>query len=57
MDETALLAFGILLEEAARESLGDAGDMIFVEAQEECSSPRKTVIEVAQPNSSSQINE
>lgn len=31
MDETALLAFGILLEEAARESLGKDGDLVFTE--------------------------
>ena len=31
MDETAMLAFGILLEEAARESLGKDGDLVFTE--------------------------
>ena len=31
MDETALLAFGILLEEAAREVLGKRGDLVFTE--------------------------
>lgn len=31
MDDTALLAFGILLEEAARESLGKDGDLVFTE--------------------------
>lgn len=31
MDESALLAFGILLEEAARESLGKNGDLVFTE--------------------------
>ncbi|KAK3325154.1 hypothetical protein B0H66DRAFT_111148 [Apodospora peruviana] len=31
MDETALLAFGILLEEAGRATLGKNGDMVFVE--------------------------
>lgn len=31
MDETALLAFGVLLEEAARESLGEDGDLVFTE--------------------------
>lgn len=34
MDETALLAFGILLEEAARESLGKNGDLVFTEGLE-----------------------
>ncbi|KAK4214746.1 hypothetical protein QBC37DRAFT_252950, partial [Rhypophila decipiens] len=31
MDETALLAFAILLEEAGRSSLGKTGDLVFVE--------------------------
>lgn len=31
MDETALLALGILLEEAGREALGARGDMVFTE--------------------------
>jgi hypothetical protein len=31
LDETALLAMGLLLEEAARHSLGETGDMVFVE--------------------------
>lgn len=31
MDETALLSLGILLEEAARESLGRKGDLVFTE--------------------------
>ncbi|KAI0431684.1 hypothetical protein F5Y09DRAFT_181947 [Xylaria sp. FL1042] len=31
MDETALLAFGILLEEASREALGRKGDLVFTE--------------------------
>lgn len=31
MDETALLAFGMLLEEAARETLGKRGDLVFTE--------------------------
>jgi len=34
MDETALLALGILLEEAAEEVLGERGDMVFVEGEE-----------------------
>lgn len=31
MDETALIAFGILLEEAGRELLGRRGDLVFTE--------------------------
>ncbi|CAK7231978.1 hypothetical protein SCUCBS95973_008106 [Sporothrix curviconia] len=34
MDETALLAFGILLEEAGREVLGADGALVFTEAEE-----------------------
>jgi hypothetical protein len=33
MDETALLAFGILLEEASREALGKTGDLVFTDGQ------------------------
>lgn len=33
MDETALIAMGILLEEMAKESLGDTGDMVLVEGE------------------------
>ncbi|KAI1381027.1 hypothetical protein F4677DRAFT_209016 [Hypoxylon crocopeplum] len=35
MDETALLAFGIVLEEAGREVLGRMGDLVFTEGVEE----------------------
>lgn len=35
MDETALIAFGILLEETARETLGETGDLAFTEAADE----------------------
>lgn len=31
MDETALIAFGILLEESAREMMGETGDLAFTE--------------------------
>jgi hypothetical protein len=34
MDETALIAFGILMEEAAREKLGNTGDLAFTEADD-----------------------
>jgi hypothetical protein len=33
MDETALIAMGILLEEAVQEALGENGDMVFVEPE------------------------
>ncbi|KAI6780989.1 uncharacterized protein J7T54_003131 [Emericellopsis cladophorae] len=35
MDETALLAFGILMEEASRETLGRKGDLVFTEAEKD----------------------
>jgi hypothetical protein len=34
MDETALLALGILMEEATRDSLGQTGDLVFTEGEE-----------------------
>ncbi|KAE8380319.1 hypothetical protein BDV26DRAFT_290555 [Aspergillus bertholletiae] len=34
MDETALLAMGILMEEMAKESLGTTGDLVLVEGEE-----------------------
>lgn len=34
MDETALIAMGILLEELAKESLGETGDLVLVEGEE-----------------------
>ncbi|KAJ9195639.1 hypothetical protein DTO164E3_6715 [Paecilomyces variotii] len=34
MDETALIAMGILLEEMAQEYLGETGDLILVEEEE-----------------------
>jgi hypothetical protein len=34
MDETALLALGILMEEATRDILGQTGDLVFTEGQE-----------------------
>lgn len=33
LDETALVALGILVEEAVRETLGENGDMVFVEPE------------------------
>ncbi|KAJ3484697.1 hypothetical protein NLG97_g6989 [Lecanicillium saksenae] len=42
MDETALLAFGILLEEAGREVLGKKGDMVFTEGVESAGKDKDT---------------
>ena len=33
LDETALLAFGVLLEESVAAALGETGDMVFVEGE------------------------
>ncbi|KAF2810152.1 uncharacterized protein BDZ99DRAFT_520242 [Mytilinidion resinicola] len=33
MDETALLAMGVLIEETVRESIGETGDLVFVEGE------------------------
>ncbi|KAF2499799.1 hypothetical protein BU16DRAFT_536099 [Lophium mytilinum] len=33
MDESALLAMGVLIEEAVRESIGKTGDLVFVEGE------------------------
>jgi hypothetical protein len=38
MDETALISMGILLEEMANESLGETGDLVLVEGEDELSS-------------------
>lgn len=35
MDETAMLAFGILLEEASAEALGKTGDLAYVEEDDD----------------------
>ncbi|KAK4985991.1 hypothetical protein LTR50_005583 [Elasticomyces elasticus] len=35
MDETALLAFGILVEEAAKNAIGETGDLAFTEGENE----------------------
>jgi hypothetical protein len=35
MDETALLALGLLMEEVCRDALGDTGDMVFTEGEPE----------------------
>ncbi|RFU28524.1 hypothetical protein B7463_g7797, partial [Scytalidium lignicola] len=49
LDETALIALGILMEEACKEVLGETGDLVFTEGQEvegpsrKHSSSRRTV--------------
>ena len=51
MDETALLAVGMLIEEAAEEVLGSTGDMVFVEGEriKESPSARNSPPEVIEP--------
>jgi len=41
LDETALLSFGILLEEAAKETLGEDGHLVFVEGELIGDEPRR----------------
>ncbi|KAF7555850.1 hypothetical protein G7046_g6451 [Stylonectria norvegica] len=49
MDETALLAFGILLEEAGKEVLGRRGDLVFTEGADDAPGPARGGDEVADP--------
>lgn len=41
MDETALVALGILMEEAARDTLGQTGDLVFTGGEEVHVSPSR----------------
>ncbi|KAH8820895.1 hypothetical protein F5884DRAFT_65424 [Xylogone sp. PMI_703] len=41
LDETALIALGILMEETCKEVLGESGDLVFTEGQEIEDHPRK----------------
>jgi hypothetical protein len=45
MDESALLALGLLMEEVCRDALGDTGDLVFTEGE----------LEQARPNSDSAL--
>lgn len=56
MDETALLAFGILLEEASRDALGKRGDLIFTEASVEETAAAQVTQDGDLPNSFPQSN-
>ncbi|CRG90167.1 hypothetical protein PISL3812_07210 [Talaromyces islandicus] len=44
MDETALIAMGILLEELANHSLGETGDLVLVERDDEDESDLESVV-------------
>ena len=65
LDETALLALGILMEETARETLGETGDLAFVEgeddegkgAEEEVRVDESTSGEEEGPESSAPVSE
>ncbi|KAL3424023.1 membrane protein [Phlyctema vagabunda] len=48
LDGTALIALAILLEEASRESLGETGDMVFVEGEEDIApdAPNPIIVDV-----------
>jgi len=43
MEETALLAFGILVEEAASEILGTSGDLAFIEGEDAETGPKPSM--------------
>lgn len=49
LDETALLALGILVEEAAVEALGETGDLALVEAADEQHNGGKTEVSAEDP--------
>lgn len=55
MDETALIALGILMEEAARDNLGQTGDLVFTEGQEFTESPGKKVRTASTASNSARI--
>ena len=46
MDETALLAFGILLDETTKEVLGRTGDLVFTEGEDVTNDQALAVAEV-----------
>lgn len=41
LDETALLALGVLMEELCREQLGEGGDLVFTEGEVEGEGERR----------------
>jgi len=51
MDETALLAFAILLEEASRDALGKRGDLVFTEPAAEPKAVAKALLAANVPSS------
>jgi hypothetical protein len=55
MDETALIALGILLEEAARDTLGQTGDLIFTEGEEVQKSPSRKIRAASTASNSARV--
>ena len=53
MDETALIALGILMEETAREVLGETGDFAFVEAADD---EEEKLLDPQKENASADVN-
>lgn len=52
MDETALIAMGILVEELAKEALGDTGDLVLVEGEAVLNEMDETGVETDTTNAS-----
>ena len=52
MDETALIAMGILVEEMAKEALGETGDLVLVEGEEVANEKDETGAETDTTNTS-----
>lgn len=52
MDETALIAMGILVEEMAKEALGETGDLVLVEGEEVANEKDETGAETDNTNAS-----
>jgi hypothetical protein len=55
LDETALIALGILMEETARDTLGQTGDLVFTEGQEVQGSSSKNAGAVSTASDSSRV--
>lgn len=57
MDGSALIAFGILLEEMCKEKLGDTGDLAFVEGEDDHASKKKETAALAENEVAAQSTE
>ena len=56
LDETALLAVGILMEEMARDALGETGDLAFVEGESSGLNGAEEVVPVEETTSGGEEN-